>query len=198
MTKVSSVFPSRIEQIVTQLVINTVIVEHHATAQGIGHRKAHGNAVVSHDILPRATGREAGIARKEELGRELDATRSVSIESDPSEQVVGVKNRQPKSHAGNAVALPNKDDAFDAKIAAFCLESSAKTGSNWLINPLQDYLFLNQKYYKERQDDERINVPGSVNSFNWTYRIPVSVADLEKDAALIEGIKKIAAIHDKA
>lgn len=101
-------------------------------------------------------------------------------------------------NAGNAETLPNKDDAFDEKIAAFCLESSAKTGSNWLINPLQDYLFLNQKYYKERQDDERINVPGSVNSFNWTYRIPVSVAELEKDAALIEGIKKIAAIHDKA
>ena len=95
-------------------------------------------------------------------------------------------------------ALPGKDDVFDEKIAAFCLESSAKTGSNWLINPLQDYLFLDQKYYKDRQDDERINVPGSVNSFNWTYRIPVSVADLEKDKGLIEGIKKIAAIHDKA
>ena len=63
---------------------------------------------------------------------------------------------------------------------------------------MQDYLFLNQKYYKERQDDERINVPGSVNSFNWTYRIPVSVAELEKDTTLIEGIQKIAAIHDKA
>ena len=93
--------------------------------------------------------------------------------------------------------IPNKDAEFDDKIAAFCLETSARTNSAWFVNPLQDYLFLNKDYYKERQDEERINVPGSVNSFNWTYRIPVSIADLDKDKSLIEGIKKIATIHDK-
>ncbi|MBQ3686783.1 MAG: 4-alpha-glucanotransferase, partial [Treponema sp.] len=72
-----------------------------------------------------------------------------------------------------------------------------RTQSAWFVNPLQDYLFLNQKYYKEQQDDERINVPGSVNSFNWTYRIPVSIADLLKDKTLIEAISAIASIHDK-
>lgn len=93
--------------------------------------------------------------------------------------------------------LPDKDAVFDEKTAAFCLESSARTQSAWFVNPLQDYLFLNQKYYKEQQDDERINVPGSVNSFNWTYRIPVSIADLLKDKTLIEAISAIASIHDK-
>ena len=93
-------------------------------------------------------------------------------------------------------ALPSKDTEFNENIASFCLLSSAKTGSAWFVNPLQDYLFLEQKYYKENQDEERINVPGSVNSFNWTYRIPVSVADLQKDKRLIERIKQVAAAHD--
>ncbi len=93
--------------------------------------------------------------------------------------------------------LPSKDSAFDENIAAFCLETAARTQSAWFVNPLQDYLFLTQKYYKENQDEERINVPGSVNSFNWTYRIPASIAELSKDKALIERIKKIATLHDE-
>ncbi len=91
---------------------------------------------------------------------------------------------------------PEKDAAFSADIAAFCLKTAARTKSAWLINPLQDYLFLEQSYYLENPDEERINVPGSVNSFNWTYRIPVSVEDLLKNKALQEKIKTITAIHD--
>ena len=48
----------------------------------------------------------------------------------------------------------------------------------------------------QNPDEERINVPGSVNDFNWTYRLPVSVEELAKDKALIEKIKEIAGIHD--
>ena len=92
--------------------------------------------------------------------------------------------------------LPDKDTAFSADIAEFCLKTTACTNSAWLINPLQDYLFLEQSYYLDNPDEERINVPGSVNNFNWTYRIPVSVEDLQKNKALQEKIKAIAAIHD--
>ena len=41
-------------------------------------------------------------------------------------------------------------------------------------------------------DNERVNVPGSVNAFNWTYRLPVNVEDLLKDKELIAAIKEIA------
>lgn len=92
---------------------------------------------------------------------------------------------------------PSKDDEFSESIAEFCLKTTAKTNSAWFINPLQDYMFMQQKYYMQNPDDERINVPGSVNEFNWTYRIPVSVEDLEKDSVLIEKIKQIADIHDR-
>ena len=94
--------------------------------------------------------------------------------------------------------IPSKDEEFSESTALFCLKTSARTKSSWFINPLQDYLFLQQKYYLQNPDDERINVPGSVNDFNWTYRLPVSIEELSKDKDLIEKIKVIAEIHDSA
>ncbi len=91
----------------------------------------------------------------------------------------------------------SKDNQFDQATASFCLNTSAKANSIWYVNPLQDYLFLEQKYYLPNEDDERINIPGSVTKFNWTYRIPVTVEELAKDKALIKIIKSVASIHDK-
>ena len=88
-------------------------------------------------------------------------------------------------------------DAFNPEIARFCLESAAHCNSAWYINPLQDYLYLDATYYLEKEDDERINVPGSVNQFNWTYRIPASVEDLIKNEELISKIKSVCKIHDE-
>ena len=88
-------------------------------------------------------------------------------------------------------------DAFNPEIARFCLESAAHCNSAWYINPLQDYLYLDAAYYLEKEDDERINVPGSVNQFNWTYRIPASVEDLIKNEELISKIKSVCKIHDE-
>lgn len=90
----------------------------------------------------------------------------------------------------------SKDDPFNETTAKFCLEASAKSNSAWFINPLQDYLYLSQKYYKENPMDERINVPGTVNQFNWTYRIPCKVEELLQDKDLIEKICDIASKHN--
>lgn len=87
---------------------------------------------------------------------------------------------------------------FTPDTANFMLKSSACTGSAWFVNPLQDYLYLDGNYYLEDMDAERINVPGSVNEFNWTYRLPVSVEDLLKNKEIINKINTIAQIHDRA
>ncbi|HBG65389.1 MAG TPA: 4-alpha-glucanotransferase [Treponema sp.] len=92
-------------------------------------------------------------------------------------------------------SMPQAAEPFIAKTAQFCLEQSARTNSAWFVNPLQDYLFLEQKYFLASADDERINIPGSVSSFNWTYRIPVAVEELLKDEILIGKIKAVVAIH---
>ena len=89
------------------------------------------------------------------------------------------------------------DEEFSPKAAKFVLEKSAKTAGAWFINPLQDWLYLDKKYWLEKAEDERINIPGSVSVFNWTYRMPASVEKLAKDTKLTAQIKAIAESHDK-
>lgn len=88
------------------------------------------------------------------------------------------------------------DEPFSPNVASFCLGSAASSASNWYINPLQDYLYLEQKYYLENKNDERINIPGSVNTFNWTYRSPVTIEELMNNKSIINSIRNIVQIHD--
>ena len=81
--------------------------------------------------------------------------------------------------------------------ALMLFETFAATNGAWFVNPLQDWLYLDSKYYAEDSKSERINVPGSVTNFNWTWRMPVSVESLKDDGSLCEKIKHIAELHDK-
>ena len=99
----------------------------------------------------------------------------------------------------NSVECENKPDgnsAFTPEIAEFILSSLASCKSALLINPLQDYLFLEHSFYLENEDDERINIPGSVNTFNWTYRIPVTIEEMSGNKGLLNKIKTIVETHD--
>lgn len=84
---------------------------------------------------------------------------------------------------------------FSPEIAESYLKGVATANSVWIINPLQDYMSMEQKYWLADSNAERVNVPGSVNDFNWTYRMPVTVETLEKDDSLIGKIKNIVAMH---
>ena len=92
---------------------------------------------------------------------------------------------------------PDGNSAFTPEIAEFILDSLASCKSALLINPLQDYLFLEHCFFLENENDERINVPGSVNSFNWTYRIPAELKEMTENKSLINKINNIVKIHDK-
>ncbi len=80
---------------------------------------------------------------------------------------------------------------FSPEIAKCIMSVSAKSNSLWYVPPLQDFLFMNKSYWLENASDERINVPGTVTKFNWTYRLPVSVEALNKDTNLIDSITDI-------
>ena len=60
---------------------------------------------------------------------------------------------------------------------------------------MQDFLSLESAYWLENPDEERINIPGTVSQFNWTYRLPVLMEDLLKNESLIEKIKEITSLH---
>ena len=85
----------------------------------------------------------------------------------------------------------NPEENFTPSIAEKTLKKCAKAASVWFIPPLQDLLYMNKKYWLKNAEDERINVPGSVNKFNWTYRIPVAIEDLINDEKLIMKINNL-------
>lgn len=75
------------------------------------------------------------------------------------------------------------------------LTALASANSDFCIHPFQDFLSTDKKYWLEKEDDERINIPGTVSEFNWTYRIPCLLEEIAKDENLIANIKKIADSH---
>lgn len=86
---------------------------------------------------------------------------------------------------------------YTPETARYLLKKFASSGSCFCVHPLQDMLSLSQKYYSDDPQLERVNVPGSVNEFNWTYRLPVLVEDLISDKELISSIKEIVSLHQK-
>ena len=86
-------------------------------------------------------------------------------------------------------------DVFTPETAEYILKKLALAKSSFCIHPFQDFLYLSSEYYDKNPDDERINIPGSISEFNWTYRIPRTVEALVNDTELIAAIKKICALH---
>ena len=80
---------------------------------------------------------------------------------------------------------------FSPELAEKLLKASATSASQWFIPPLQDFLYMDKSLWLDKASDERINVPGTVTEFNWTYRLPCTLEDLIKNTALIEKIKAV-------
>ena len=88
-------------------------------------------------------------------------------------------------------------DSYNSKTARYLLSKMAESNSAFCIHPLQDFLGLVEDYFDENPDNERVNIPGSVNEFNWTYRLPVTIEKLIKNKELISEINNIVKIHER-
>ncbi|MGP1587244.1 MAG: 4-alpha-glucanotransferase [Treponemataceae bacterium] len=84
---------------------------------------------------------------------------------------------------------------YEPETARYLLGKIAESSSTFCIHPIQDFLALAHDYYDENPDEERINIPGTVNDFNWTYRLPDSIEKLSKNKELINEICRISNIH---
>ena len=80
---------------------------------------------------------------------------------------------------------------FTPELAQKILSACTKANSMWLIVPIQDFLYMEKRYWLDNAADERINIPGSVSQFNWTYRLPLDIEELTKDDNLTEKIKAL-------
>ncbi len=83
------------------------------------------------------------------------------------------------------------EEPFTPEIAETILQASSSSQSIWFIPPLQDLLYMKKECWLENAKDERINIPGTVTKFNWTYRMPVSIEELTSDKTLINRIQKV-------
>lgn len=104
--------------------------------------------------------------------------------------------------AFNAEAWDNEkinkiaNEEFTPEKAEGFLKAVATSNSLWCIHPIQDFLSMDKNYWLDNPDEERVNIPGTVSEFNWTYRLPVLLEKISKDEKLIEKIKSIATSHN--
>jgi 4-alpha-glucanotransferase len=71
---------------------------------------------------------------------------------------------------------------FDDDVRDAILELAYQSGSDLLLLPFQDAFGLR----------ERVNVPGTVNDDNWTYRIPRDLSALHADLAAVDRLRGLA------
>ena len=65
------------------------------------------------------------------------------------------------------------------------------SNSMFCILPVQDYFALSSTLSEIPAEEERVNIPGTVGGNNWTYRLPLTVDDLETFTALNSEIRKL-------
>ncbi len=82
-------------------------------------------------------------------------------------------------------------DAYTPDTARILLSAITEARSRLCVFQIQDLLHLSSAWYAADPATERINIPGSVNSFNWTYRLPASLSQLTEDSALLGLIRSI-------
>ncbi|MDR0785463.1 MAG: 4-alpha-glucanotransferase [Treponema sp.] len=88
-------------------------------------------------------------------------------------------------------ALPPVYNPGNAKII---LKKTASAASMFRVFQIQDLLHLSQRYYAPDPKSERVNVPGSVSEFNWTYRLPASIAEIAEDKELLRAVKELSEV----
>ena len=97
----------------------------------------------------------------------------------------------PKKSELDAKAATLAKTDFTPELAQNILKAAASSASQWFIPPLEDFLYMDKSLWLPNAADERINIPGTVTKFNWTWRIPCAIEDLTANKDLIDKIKTI-------
>ncbi len=84
------------------------------------------------------------------------------------------------------------DQDYDEHVAELFLDTVAETNSALLVFQIQDYMALDRSLISADPANERINVPGTYNDQNWTYRLPVTIGELRKRSEVRDRIARIA------
>ena len=96
------------------------------------------------------------------------------------------------------IGFPSLPKVYNPGTARIVLSKIAAAASRYRVFQIQDLLHLSNHWYAADPAAERINVPGTINDFNWTYRLPATIAELMKDEDLTRAVAELAAIKPAA
>jgi len=92
------------------------------------------------------------------------------------------------------LGVPSLPKIFNPGAAKIILNKIAAAASRYRVFQIQDLLHLSHKWYADDPASERINIPGTNNDFNWTYRLPAEISELAKDQDLIRSVAELAEV----
>ena len=89
------------------------------------------------------------------------------------------------------IGYPSLPKMYNPGTAKAILSKTASAKSRIRVFQIQDLLHLSSKWYAEDPAAERVNVPGTNNEFNWTYRFPASVSEIGADKDLVKAVAEL-------
>ena len=92
------------------------------------------------------------------------------------------------------LGFPSLPRGYNPGTAKAVLSKAASAASRIRIFQIQDLLHLSGRWYDRDPGAERINVPGTCNDFNWTYRLPATLDEIAGDADLLKAIAELSRI----
>jgi len=92
------------------------------------------------------------------------------------------------------IGVPSLPKVYNPGTAKIILSKIAASRSRFRVFQIQDLLHLSNKWYSNDPSSERVNVPGTSNNFNWTYRLPALIEEIAKDKELIRTVAEISRI----
>jgi 4-alpha-glucanotransferase len=92
------------------------------------------------------------------------------------------------------IGVPSLPKLYNPGTAKIILQKAASAASRFRVFQIQDLLHLSPRWYAPDPASERINVPGTYNEFDWTYRLPASMEELGNDGDLVKAVQDLAAV----
>jgi 4-alpha-glucanotransferase len=92
------------------------------------------------------------------------------------------------------IGIPSLPKIFNPGTAKVILYKVASAKSRFRVFQFQDLLHLSPRWYAPDPASERINVPGTYNEFNWTYRLPAAITELAEDEDLIKAVRELGSV----
>jgi 4-alpha-glucanotransferase len=92
------------------------------------------------------------------------------------------------------LGYPSLPRSYNPGTAKIVLTKTASARSRFRVFQIQDFLHLSNKWYAQDPASERVNVPGTNNEFNWTYRLPASIGEIAKDKDLVKAVRELSKV----